>query len=86
MSTNLKIVAFFQTVLAFIIVFTLNYFALEMSVLMSITGAVGFTLLIGSWAAYRYNRYLKKQAKKEVESISVENVKDGNKEKPASGD
>lgn len=84
MSTNLKIVAFFQVVLAFIIIFTLNYFALGMSVLLSITGAVGFTLLIGSWAVYRYNRYLKKQqAKKEKEAISVEKAEDEDKEKPA---
>jgi hypothetical protein len=79
MSTNLKIVAFFQAILAFIIVFTLNYFALGMSGLLSFSGALGFTLLICGWAGYRYNRYLKKQqVKKEKEAISVEKA-DGDK-------
>lgn len=64
MSSKLKIIAILQAVLAFIIVFALNYYALGMSPFLSFSGAAGFTLLLGAWAGYRYNRYREKQRKK----------------------
>lgn len=64
MTPKLKILAILQALLAFIIVFALNYFALGMSPVFSFLGAVGFTLLLGGWAVFRYKRYLEKQQKK----------------------
>lgn len=69
MTPKLKIIVIIQALLAFFIVFALNYFALGMSPFLSFSGAAGFTLLLGAWAGYRFKRYLKKQQhKKENES------------------
>jgi membrane protein implicated in regulation of membrane protease activity len=72
MSPKLKILAIIQGLFAFFIVFALNYFALGMPPFLSFTGAAGFTLLLGGWAAYRYKRYLKKKevTKKDAEKTS----------------
>lgn len=75
MSQRIKILAIIQAVFAFIIVFALNYFALGMSGAMSFMGALGFTLLLGGWAAYRYKRYLKKQQQKSVRQSESEEKK-----------
>lgn len=80
MSSKIKILAILQAVFAFIIIFALNYFALNMSLALSFLGAFGFTLLMGGWAGYRYNRYLKKQqAKRDKENLSHESNNDRNK-------
>lgn len=72
MSQKIKILVIIQAVLAFIIVFALNYFALGMSGMLSFTGALGFTLLLAGWAGYRYKRYLKKQQKKSAKMSAAE--------------
>lgn len=72
MSQKIKILAIIQAVFAFIIVFALNFFALGMSGTLSFTGALGFTLLLGGWAGYRYKRYLKKQQKKSAKMSAAE--------------
>jgi uncharacterized membrane protein len=64
MSPKLKILLILQAVIAFIIVFALNYFALGMTPVVSFFGAVGFTVILGGWAGYRYKRYVKKQREK----------------------
>lgn len=64
MSPKLKVIAILQSLLAFFIIFALNYFALGMSPFLSFGGAAGFTLLLGVWAGYRFNRHQKKQRKK----------------------
>jgi len=64
MNSKLKIIFSIQAVLAFIIVFAINYFALGMSPFLSFSGALGFTLFLVAWAGYRYNRHLKKQKEK----------------------
>lgn len=79
MSNKLKIIAILQAFFAFLIVFGLNYFALGMSPLLSFGGAAGFTLLLGAWASYRYNRYLKKQRDIKEAENSGETVKNEEK-------
>lgn len=64
MNSKLRILLILQAVLGFIIVFAVNYFLLDMSVLLSFSGALGFTLLLIGWAGYRYKRHLKKEEQK----------------------
>jgi len=74
MSPKIKILLILQAVIAFIIVFALNYFALGLTPVHSFLGAVGFTVLLGFWAGYRYKRYIKKQRERaEAESSEAEN-------------
>jgi len=74
MSPKIKILLILQAVIAFIIVFALNYFALGLTPVHSFLGAVGFTLILGGWAGYRYKRYIKKQRERaEAESSEAEN-------------
>jgi hypothetical protein len=74
LSPELKILLILQAVIAFIIVFALNYFALGLTPVHSFLGAVGFTVLLGFWAGYRYKRYIKKQRERaEAESSEAEN-------------
>ena len=74
MSPKIKILLILQAVIAFIIVFALNYFALGLTPVHSFLGAVGFTVLLGFWAGYRYKRYFKKQRERaEAESSEAEN-------------
>lgn len=60
MNIKLRVLLLVLAVLAFTIVFSVNYFLLKMSGFLSVSGALGFTILLTGWAGYRYKRYVRK--------------------------
>jgi len=66
MTSKLKIIFTIQAVVAFVIIFALNYFALNLSLFWSIFGGLAFILLVGVWASFRLKRY-KEKLKREAD-------------------
>jgi len=68
MTNKLRIIFLIQAVVAFVIIFLLNYYALNLSIAQSIIGGLAFILIVGIWASFRLKKYrekLRKQAKEE---------------------
>lgn len=64
MSDKLKIIFLLQGIIALMIVFLVNYYALKLPFIWSIAGGLAFVLIVGGWAAYRLKRYREKERKK----------------------
>lgn len=67
MTTKLRIIFFLQAVIAFVIIFLLNYYALNLSAVWSALGGLAFILIVGVWASFRLNKYREK-LRKEAET------------------
>ncbi len=67
MTTKLRIIFFLQAVIAFVIIFLLNYYALNLSAVWSALGGLAFILIVGIWASFRLNKYREK-LRKEAET------------------
>lgn len=63
MTTKLQIIFFLQAVVAFVIIFFLNYYALNLSAVWSALGGLAFILIVGVWANFRLKKYRKKLRK-----------------------
>jgi len=63
MTTKLRIIFFLQAVIAFVIIFLLNYYALNLSAVWSALGGLAFILIVGIWASFRLNKYREKLRK-----------------------
>jgi len=70
MSDKLKIIFLLQAIIAFTIIVFINYYALKLSLGWSIAGGLTFIFAVGSWAAYRLNRYKKKERNKAENDLS----------------
>ncbi len=64
MTNKLRIIFIIQASVAFVIIFLLNYFALNLSIGWSILGGLVFVLVVGGWALYRLKKYREKERKK----------------------
>jgi hypothetical protein len=64
MTDKLKIIFVLQAIIALMIIFLINYYALKLSFGWSIAGGLAFVLVVGGWAAYRLKRYREKERKK----------------------
>ena len=67
MTTKLRIIFFLQAAIAFVIIFLLNYYALNLSAVWSALGGLAFILIVGIWAIFRLNKYREK-LRKEAET------------------
>lgn len=67
MTNKLRIIFIIQASVAFVIIFLLNYFALNLSIGWSILGGLAFILVVGGWAGYRLKKYLEKLSKQAEE-------------------
>ena len=67
MTTKLRIIFFLQVAIAFVIIFLLNYYALNLSAVWSALGGLAFILIVGVWASFRLNKYREK-LRKEAET------------------
>ncbi len=63
MTTKLQIIFFLQAVIAFVIIFLLNYYALNLSAAWSAFGGLAFILFVGIWANFRLKKHRKKLRK-----------------------
>ena len=70
MTTKLRIIFFLQAVIAFVIIFLLNYYALNLSAVWSALGGLAFILIVGIWASFRLNKYREKLRKEAEEKES----------------
>jgi len=64
MTGKLKIIFVLQAIIALIIIFLVNYYALKLPFGWSIAGGLAFVLVIGGWAAYRLKKHREKERKK----------------------
>ncbi|REL38901.1 hypothetical protein DYD21_02815 [Rhodohalobacter sp. SW132] len=77
MNTQLKLIFTIQAVVAFVIIFALNYFALNLSLFWSLFWGLAFILIVGIWASFRLKRYREKLKRDSEEKVQKEPKTDG---------